>query len=90
MRLVNPQNTQIHDILLVLEGKYIPYGKDLGLRFKLILFVVLYHARESPWGRMMDGFHSSGTCARAANIYLTDMRRKNKLLSVSATCVPVN
>lgn len=56
MRLVNPQNTQIHDILLVLAGKYIPYGKDLGLRFKLILFVVLYHARESPWGRLMGGF----------------------------------
>lgn len=38
----------------------------------------------------VDGFHSPGTCERAANIYLTDMRSKNKLFSVSATCVPVN
>ncbi len=56
MRLVNPQNTQIHDILLVLAGNYIPYGKDLGLRFKLILFTILYHSKESPWGRLMGGF----------------------------------
>ena len=38
----------------------------------------------------VDGFHSPGTCERAANIYLTDIRMKNKLFSVSATCVPVN
>lgn len=51
-----PQNAQMHDLVLVLNGSYISYGKDLGLRFKLVMFTIIYHSVKPAWAKLLGGF----------------------------------
>lgn len=56
-----PQNSLAHDLVLALNGNYIPFGRDLGLRFKLIMFTVMYHSPKPFWARLMGGFPDAAT-----------------------------
>lgn len=74
MMFAKPQNLLLHDIVLILKGLYVPYGKDLGLRFKLVMFTVLYQATKPRMAWLLGSFPDAVSSIQELKLVLQELQ----------------